>query len=304
LEIKLSEELGSAIKIYEAATTLEDLEEDNRIDGINRIVASTLNPEKFSIFLETDAGLILNSSYAWAPEDTYQKKFNRSSELFNALVIEKRILAVFLSDGEHVLRNQGILAGPLIDSTSGEVFGMLKIEEMAFTTLNHRTIQLFKLLCGWLGATLRKMTMVETLESETISSRTNRSYSYAFLQEQTEFLSVLARRIGFHLTKLNIRMVNAAELSETDRRESALLMSAAIKASLRKTDLLFDAKERGEEYALLLCGTGSEFIDLVVDKIRDKALEQGGGELPAKYSFSHQVIFESDRNPTWQGGAN
>lgn len=301
LEMRLSNELGSAIKIYEAAATLEDMKPENQIDGINRIVASTLSPEKFSVFLSTGEGLMLSSNYAWEAEDNYLKKFPRSSDLFKAIVGEKRILAAFVSDGEFLLDHQGIIAGPLIDNENGEVFGMLKIEEMNIHTLNRRTIQLFKLLCEWLGTTLRKMSRVNTLESTTISSQTNRSYSYAFLQEQTEFLTTLARRIGFHLTKLNIRLINSDSLTPDERRRASLIMSTAIKDTLRRTDLLFDAGEKGEEYALLLCGTGEEYIDLVIKKIQDRAAELEGSTSPAKYAFSHQVLFHSDRNPAYRG---
>jgi hypothetical protein len=302
LELRLSEELGSAIKIYKAAVTLEDLAPENQIDGVNKIVASILNPEKFSIYLKSDDGLTLSSNYAWDPGDQYMKKFDKNSGLYKAIVGEKRVLVTFNDTSELLLNHEGIIAGPLIDSNTGEVFGMLKIEKMTFQSLNLRTVQLFTLLCEWIGLTLRKMFNVQQMASETINSQSNRAYSYAFLQAQTEFLETLAKRMGFHLTKLNIRMVNSGELSVDQRRQAVALMATAIKSSLRKTDLLFDAREKGEEYALLLCGTGEEYMDLVIKKIQEQAVKAAGPDNPAKYAFSYQVLHRSDRNPTWQGG--
>ena len=302
LELRLSEELGSAIKIYKAAVTLEDLAPDNQIDGVNKIVASILNPDKFSIYIKSEDGLTLSSNYAWESKDQYLKKFDNSSEIYKAIVGEKRILVAFNDTSELLLNHEGIIAGPLIDSNTGEVFGMLKIEKMSFQSLNLRTVQLFTLLCEWIGLTLRKMFNVQKMASETINGHNHRAYSYAFLQAQTEFLETLAKRMGFHLTKLNIRMVNSGELSADDRRQAVALMATAIKSSLRKTDLLFDAREKGEEYALLLCGTGEEYINLVIKKIQDQSIKTAGPENPAKYAFSYQVLYQSDRNPTWQGG--
>lgn len=301
LELRLSEELGSAIKIYKAAVTLEDLAPDNQIDGVNKIVASILSPEKFSIYILSEDGLTLNSSYAWDPTDQYLKKFDKNSELYKAIVGEKRVLAAFNETSELVLNHEGIVAGPLIDSNTGEVFGMLKIEKMTFQSLNLRTVQLFTLLCEWIGLTMRKMINVQKMANETITGHNHRAYSYAFLQAQTDFLETLAKRMGFHLTKLNIRMVNSNELSVDERRQAVALMATAIKNSLRKTDLLFDAREKGEEYALLLCGTGEEYMDLVIKKIQDQALKAGSANSPAKYAFSYQVLHHSDKNPTWQG---
>lgn len=301
LELRLSEELGSAIKIYRAAVTLEGMERENQIDGINRIVASILNPEKFSIFTMSGEGMELNSSYAWTDGDKLSRRFDRTSALCKAVATERRLLSVFNADDERILKGEGLLAGPLIDNASGEVFGMLKIEAMDFQSFNLRTLQLFKMLCEWTGLTMKKMKGMRKLAGETITSREHHSYSYAFLQAQTDFLDALARRIGFHLTKLNIRMVNQAELSTEERRLAAAAMSAAIKSTLRKTDLLFDARERGEEYALLLCGTGTDNAGIVIQKIQDNLAKTATKEMRAKYAFSTQAIFHSDRNPAWQG---
>jgi hypothetical protein len=302
LELRLSEELASAIKIYKAAVTLEDLAPGNQIDGVNKIVASILNPEKFSIYITSDEGLTLSSNYAWDASDNYLKKFDKTSEMYKAIVGEKRILATFNQTSELLLNNQGIIAGPLIDSETGEVFGMLKIEKMTFQSLNLRAVQLFTLLCEWIGLTLRKMLNVQQMAGDTINSVSHRTYSYAFLKAQTEFLETLARRMGFHLIKLNMRMVNSSELGVDERRQAVAIMATAIKSSLRKTDLLFDAREKGEEYSLLLCGTGEEYIELIIKKIQDQIAITAGSENPAKYAFSHQVLHKSDRNPTWQGG--
>jgi hypothetical protein len=78
LELRLSEELGSAIKIYRAAVTLEDMDVENQMDGINKIVASILNPDKFSIFVNDEEGMALSSSYAWGKDDKYARRFGRT----------------------------------------------------------------------------------------------------------------------------------------------------------------------------------------------------------------------------------
>lgn len=295
LELRLSDELGSAMKIYRAAVTLEDLDPDNQIDGVNKIVAATLNPEKFSIYLKSEEGMVLSSSYAWETSDVFLKKFDKNSDIYMAIAGEKRILAAFDDASDGLLDREGIIAGPLVDSVTGEVFGMLKIEKMTFQSFNFRTVQLFTLLCEWIGLMLRKTRSVREMSGETINSQRHRSYSYAFLKAQTEFLEALAKRADFHLAKLNIRMVNPGDLSVEQRRQATASISAAIKNSLRKTDLLFDARERGEEYALLLCCTGEEHIDLVINKIKEQAGKAAGSDNPAKYAFSYQVLFHSDR---------
>lgn len=171
---------------------------------------------------------------------------------------------------------------------------MLKIEKMSFQSFNLRTVQLFSLLCEWIGLALRKMRNLQRVAAESIKSHNHRTYSHVFLKAQTEFLEALAKRAEFHLAKLDIRMVNANELSTDQRRKSALSMSAAIKGALRRTDLLFDAREKGEEYAVLLCCAGAEHIDLIVRKIQEHSVKVAGPDNPAKFAFSYHVLFQSD----------
>ena len=140
--------------------------------------------------------------------------------------------------------------------------------------------------------------------------KTNVGFSYGQINSgATDNEIVISQGLAFptsyvnqdKLAKLNIRMVNPGDLSVEQRRQATASISAAIKNSLRKTDLLFDARERGEEYALLLCCTGEEHIDLVINKIKEQAGKAAGPDNPAKYAFSYQVLFHSDRKISQEG---
>jgi hypothetical protein len=91
-------------------------------------------------------------SEGWADSETvYARAFDGQSRLFQAVVGSHRTLVAAVEDDERVLGGEGLLAGPLLNVDSGEVIGMLKIEEMGFLDLSVTSIENFRLLCEWIG---------------------------------------------------------------------------------------------------------------------------------------------------------
>lgn len=77
---------------------------------------------------------------------SYNKIFPPSSSLFQWIVQHKKEACVIDKIGEKVLNHQGVYALPLIDPRTEEVFGMLKIEKIAFENLNLSTLETIRAL--------------------------------------------------------------------------------------------------------------------------------------------------------------
>ena len=289
LERRLAGEVDSAIKIYEAAKTLENLERSKRIDGINDIVSSIMKPNKFSFYTLEENGLKQLSEFGWDNEG-YKTSFDVNSRLFNEVVNHKRILAMINEKDEEILAGEGMLAGPLIDIETGEVHGMLKFEEFGFKQMTLRNLHMFKILCEWIGMAMANMNRIDTANEDSMVDRKHMLYSYNFLKLQSDFLTALAKRMNFYLTKLNIKLTNPNELSENERLEIVLAMGNAIKNSLRQVDQFFDEKKKGEEFAILLPGTAHDNAEIVINKIKDALKENTKDIKKAKLSYTVQTL--------------
>jgi len=284
-ERRLASEVTSALKIYEAAKTLEALELDKSIAGINDIVISVLNPEKFSFYLLDKDKLELQSNTAWGSDDKFVRLFDPSHNIFKAIIQGKKILSILNDDDISVLGEEGVLAGPIIDPKTSQVYGMLKIEALPFKQLTLRTVHMFKILCEWVGMAVGNIEKIKSMEDNSFLDHNDMIYSYNFFKLQQDFLRALAQRMKFHLTKLNIKIVKIENVPVELREELAKRFGEIIRTTLRKVDLVFDAKNELQEFIVLLPGTPIENVKLVIKKI-EEALLADPFMTPAKFSFT------------------
>ena len=292
LERRLAGEIDSAIKIYEAAKELENLQHTKRVDGINDIIASIMNPDKFSFYALSENGLKQQSCTGWNNE-AYDTFFDVKSPIFKAIVNDKRILTALSEKDEETLAGEGVLAGPLIDLETGVVQGMLKFEEFGFKQMTLRNQHMFKILCEWIGMAMANLNRIQEANEDSMVDRKHMLYSYNFMKVQSDFLTSLAIRVNFNLTKLNIKLTNVNDLTDEDRIEAVLGVGDAIRSSLRQVDQFFDEKNKGEEFAILLPGTGNDNSEIVINKIKSALKENTKQVKNAKFSYTIQTLHEA-----------
>ncbi len=151
LELRLVEEQSSVLTMYEIAKSLETLEPFEASAGIKKLITVALKPKKFSLYIWKNNKLILESAQGWSSKDRFAKTFDKKSPLAQQIVSKNRIVSVVNKGDDVILDSQGMLAGPLIDEDTGELFGMLKIEEIGFTDIGLRTHETFRIVCAWIS---------------------------------------------------------------------------------------------------------------------------------------------------------
>ncbi len=152
LEARVAGQLRTVFAIYNAAKGIEHMATDDVQAGVSELVRTVMSPRRFSLFLLSGESLNLAISEGWDESETvYARAFDGQSRLFQAVVGSHRTLVAAVAEDEAVLGGEGLLAGPLLNLDSGEVIGMLKIEEMGFLDLSVTSIENFRLLCEWIG---------------------------------------------------------------------------------------------------------------------------------------------------------
>ncbi len=154
LETRVADQALTVNAMYNASRAIEREGVGNVLVGVTELVRTALNPKKFSLYLVHGGLLEAAVSEGWADGDRFARVFDASSPLFQAVVSEHRHLAVVNPHDEPLLRDDGILAGPIMNADTREVIGMLKIESMNFLDLHASSVQNFQLLCAWIGAAL------------------------------------------------------------------------------------------------------------------------------------------------------
>lgn len=294
LETRLASELSSAMQIYKAALVIEDLPSSNRLKSLIDVVDLLIGPEKFSLYTLDQNHLSLQVNKGWDTNEAYQREFNQAHPLFKYIIQYEHPISILTAQGEEVLSNQGMVATALIDPDSKKVFGMLKIEQITFQSLNPRNLQMIYLLAEWLGLSLRKISQLEMARSETLMDRDLQIFTYHFLKEQTNYLVSLARRMKFALTRIDIRLENGDTLSDTDFLTVSRIIGQAIHSALRKVDQIFDEEKRGEHFVILLPGTTIENANIVISKITAFLDSHSENVKQARYNFKADELVSAE----------
>ncbi|MES2984661.1 MAG: GAF domain-containing protein [Pseudomonadota bacterium] len=292
LEVQVSGQLSSSIEAYRAAKAVETLDPKSVMQGVERLVKSVLGPQKFSLYLFNENKLSATIIHGWAPGDKYTQEIDSFSPLYQAVVGQRELLVVANEQHEISLDGQGIVAGPVMDAESSRVIGMLKIEQMDFTSLSLNTVETFRALSEWIGTALVNARNYQSVKSESIVNPERNMLSYSYFKRQSDYMSKLAKRVGFDLSMLVIKLNDAKALSDADRITIARQIGESVKAVLRSVDLAFDYQTDGEEYSILLPATAQAGAAIVRDKIAkdmDRALR---GKSGVTFNYIVQALHE------------
>lgn len=276
METRLAGQLRTATGLFEAARSLETLEPAKVIAGAIELVSMALHAKAFSLFLLDGDALVLAAEQGSARKQPLVDRYGAATPLFQAIVGRQSTISVATPAGEAALMGHGLIAGPLIDPSSGKLVGMLKVEEMAFLDLNVSSLQTFKTMCDWIAAAYSNAVAHKAAQ---IEDEVTRLYGMTYLDRQAEYVSELARRFGFDLTLLLFR-VEVEHLSDEQRREIPQALGDIARKVLRRTDMVFSHEPFGTQFAVLLPGAPPENVSAVAVKLQEGLSERCGYQVP------------------------
>jgi len=269
LEARIAGQFRTLLTVFRAAMAVERMEVSGVIAGAEALITAILNPEKFSIFLLKDERLDVVDAYGWADDDKLTRSFGSGDLLYRRVIAERSTLCVVREDDEQALAGEGVLAGPLQDPETGEVYGLLRIEALGLLDLTGATLENFDLLCDWLGSNLAVARRFEDASSDRILDPEAGLLTAHLFERQKTFVLHLATRVGFDLTLLIIEVDGDAALGRDVTLSIGRTVAVAVAQSLRDTDLAFQWQPAGRRFAVLLPATNAGGGRLVVRKLRD-----------------------------------
>jgi hypothetical protein len=173
-----------------------------------------------------------------------------------------------------------------MDPSSGKVLGMLKIEKMGFLDLNLNNLETFRVISEWLATTYQNAQRYQKARSQSMISEETALYSYGFFVGHKDFFVALAQRMGFRLSMILVQLNNAGQLSQEELKEVSQALKHSVGQVLRKTDLAFDHKKTGLEFAIVLPGASVDDASLVAGKVATY-LDSRLGDLAQRAKFSY-----------------
>lgn len=293
LELKIASQLRASVNTYRAARAIEKTHPSDVLQGVQELVRSVMQPEKFSVYLLGNDGLTSTVTYGWQEGDNFPQHYSPTDSLYKEVVGNQHVLCIANRDHERILKDQGVLAGALVDNETGEINGMLKIEKIGFLDLNLSTIETFHAICEWVGMALVNAHKYQDAKQGSMLNPDHNLLSYGYFRRYTDYISALAKRVGFPVHMVVVRLVNSDKMSAEQRVKAARSISGAVKEALRAVDLAFDYQKDGAEYSIILPATNRAGAKIVLTKLEEGIRKKLPKSVPADFALTIHTIHEA-----------
>ena len=271
LVLRLNSERVTLSQVSDAIQRLMRRSIEEIVNEVDELMALTVGARKFSIFLARASCLEAMRSQGWKTDDEFARVYAKDLPIFRAIAEQRRLLCIANPLDESFLVRDGVLAGPICDPNTGEVLGMLKIEELDFIRFGAEAIDNFRVAAEWLGFALAG---ADAFKTPRFDGR---------LQDRSGETTALTaddahgdpRRsppeLQFVISVVSIRLHprGGSELDVATVREA---VRQAVRATLR-ADQLIEPGEIGAEFFLFLPGTSAEIARLYATTL-ESALRQ------------------------------
>jgi len=246
---------------------INKMELDEIIEGCIEAVRCIINPEKFSLFLLDHNQFKIEINYGWSRKDEYSHFFLQNSGLFQKIVGEHRFLCITDALDERILNGEGMLAGPLYNSATGEVFGMLKIESLSFLDLELSAVETFNILCEMIGTIMDHAKQFQRANSDCYIDRKSNLFTQNFFEDQVRSMNHLCKRSGMETSVLRVFCGQIPILKAAERSELNACVGKAVNEVLRSTEMVFDCNDSGEGFIIILPATPVQDCHIIVQKL-------------------------------------
>lgn len=218
LESRLAGQIRTVAATYETVKELETLNPAQILMRLDHVVQTALNPKKFSVFASGPNGLEATTSEGWESEDVFSRRFNLETTLYREVVINQRMVCVINKEDQECLDGEGVMAAPLIDAYSGEVFGMLKIEEIEFFKLDIGNLETFKTICDLIGSAYSNAIKYKEAMTNAIYVSKKGIFSYNLYELLKGYLVTLSQKSESPMSNLTLRLQEPVRV-EVDKQQ-------------------------------------------------------------------------------------
>lgn len=291
MELRIAGQLRSSIDTYRAAKAVEKLNPQDVLAGVSELIAAVMNPDKFSVYLREDSIISATIMSGWTEDDTFSRQYDGNTRLFQEVIGNRQMLCAVNDEHEHILSSEGVLAGPLLDTESGEVVGMLKVEKLGFTELNLSSIEAFRAICEWVGMAFVNAGKYQMAKQDSVVNPDHNLMTIGYFKRYTDYIAALAKRLNFDVSMIVIKLVDAEKLDVAVQHKVALELSRIVDKVLRTVDLAFDYQAEEGQFSIVMPATNKKGARIVQEKI-EKDLSKNKVMNNATFTFMVHSIHE------------
>lgn len=282
---------------FKALKGLETLKPAQVLMKLSHVIEGAIHVKKFSVYAIGEHGLEVVTSEGWEPEDSYSLRIVQEHPLFWQIYGEQRLVCVVNESDEKTLRGEGLIAAPLVDPATNEVFGMVKVEDIDFSNLNVSSIETFKILCELIGMSYANARQYQETKRNLIYHNVQREvYSDVMYKGQKKYLNTFCENINVSLSELLISL--SRKLTQEEESHIIDTLSLMIKMRMPPLAQLFYMGGKGNLLAILLPKVSlSEAEKLSHTLLETIVKSEKFGDMTFK--FNSQKLFEAKQQENY-----
>jgi GGDEF domain-containing protein len=282
LEVRVAGQLRTVFTLYQAAKAIEKLGPGEVLIGIADLVRAVMQPTKFSLYLLNGNVLEAVTNDGWDDDDKFARVFDSGSPIFQEVVGRQRFLSAVNSDEQRLLGGEGILAGPLTSVDSGEVVGMLKIEQMGFLELHVSSLENFRILSDWVGTAFSNARRFRKAQGNMFMNEERTLFTDAVYKANTKHLKKIGEQFGIGVTGIQIK-ATGLDVLHLDRRQAVIsAIRDVVENHMPNTVQAHEYRQTGRDFAIIIPGanpdTAGEALAQKVGKAIEHYLDTAGIE--------------------------
>jgi GGDEF domain-containing protein len=282
LEVRVAGQLRTVFTLYQAAKAIEKLGPGEVLIGIADLVRAVMQPTKFSLYLLNGNVLEAVTNDGWEDDDKFARVFDPGSPVFQEVVGRQRFLSAVNSDEQRILGGEGILAGPLTSVDSGEVVGMLKIEQMGFLELHVSSLENFRILSDWVGTAFANARRFRKAQGNMFMNEERTLFTDAVYKANVKLFKQLGEQLGIGVTAIQIKATGLDVLHLERRRAVIGAIQDVVANHMPKSVQAHEYRQTGRDFAIIIPGanpdTSGSALAEKVGKAIEHYLEQAGIE--------------------------
>lgn len=273
LEVRVAGQLRTVFTLYQAAKAIEKLGPGEVLIGIADLVRAVMQPTKFSLYLLNGNVLEAVTNDGWEDDDKFARVFDSGTPIFQEVVGRQRFLSAVNSDEQRLLGGEGILAGPLTSVDSGEVVGMLKIEQMGFLELHVSSLENFRILSDWVGTAFANARRFRKAQGNMFMNEERTLFTDAVYKANVKLFKQFGEQFGIGVTAIQIKATGLDVLHVERRQAVVSAIRDVVENHMPKTVQAHEYRQTGRDFAIIIPGANPETSgDALAEKV-GKAIE-------------------------------
>ncbi|MBF0277386.1 MAG: GAF domain-containing protein [SAR324 cluster bacterium] len=262
LEKKAVSREDTVLTLYSAAQKLSSLEVEKIYENVPELLIRYLNARSCSVYLFDKNQLQLIAQQNWTSSEQHPQKYDRNHPLYRLLQQKGRVL--YPTDLKGV--DDSVLIAPLM-TPDKRLFGMFKIEDMAFVDLNPNAVQLIQILGEWVMQAVENAKTYGASAQTQIQDEITGAHSFAYFQSRLGREIHLTKRYHLDLSVLFIRIKGYSKMSSDVKKTVLSMVYRVLEFQIRSDDLIARMREEdSDQFAVILPFTGAKVAQIAMKR--------------------------------------